>query len=213
MVTCVGPSVSTIAGCGPMMTDFRSRYAPPLVALANSAVPWAALPLQAEPDLFIPATDAPKAGVAACTGSQLSAADSGLNGGGGTSVYKVDLTNVSATPRLLSGFPTSLTGLRANGQGVDLHPSQASLGLFGIRVPGILAPGATGAALLATENACIGVKVLFPGSFSPLRIGLPGGGTVSASPTSTHTYSFLAEPWSPRSGSRQSLRLLPRFPP
>jgi hypothetical protein len=101
------------------------------------------------------------------------------NGAGGTLMFGVRLTNVTLDPCRLAGYPSSLTGIRATGESVDLHPSD-SLTNSNENTEGVLAPGRSGTVTLATTNACYGKQgLVIPGTFTALRIGLPGGGTVT----------------------------------
>jgi len=121
--------------------------------------------------------------------TQLRATDAGREGGGGTTWYGVTLTNVSSSPCELSGYPTSLSGVRANGQSVNLHPAENLTNLGG-EASGNIGPGESGSVFLGTNNACFGERTIVPGTFAAARFGLPGGGVLTVAAQMIGPYRF-----------------------
>jgi hypothetical protein len=115
----------------------------------------------------------------ACTASQLRVANAASNGAGGTLLYGVDVTNTTPYPCTFSGYPSSLAGVQDTGAIVDLHPDKTLTNANG-NAEGILAPNHQGSVTIGTNNACDGKRALvIPGTFTGLRIGFPGGGSLT----------------------------------
>ncbi len=97
----------------------------------------------------------------------------------------VVLTNAGSSPCSLSGYPTSLVGVHADGRRRSLSPSHGTQFDTQFAWPADLRPGQSGRLGIATWDACPAAQV--PGGLSnPAHaytgevVGLPGGGTVRA---------------------------------
>lgn len=169
-----------IAACGPRAATGSSATAgAPSQASSASAptggvVPWVDRPAvpYAEPKVPSHPADARP-----CAAADLSASPGQGGVGLGNTNQPIDLTNRSATPCLLAGYPTLVAGISADGSVIPLAATRGSY--FGDPGPAAnIAPGQTAAVNISSSDACQQLGSGRHRIYPLLRIGLPGGGFV-----------------------------------
>ncbi len=92
------------------------------------------------------------------------------------------MTNVSDVNCSLSGYPTSLVGIRADGSKQALRPDHQSFFAEGYSWPANLEPGKTGRFAISFTLGCVAGSAPDPShAFTQAVVGLPGGGTATFS--------------------------------
>lgn len=154
---------------------------------SSAVVPWVDQPAT-PPSPAAPPTPPPPA-YPACTAAQLAGSSAPGGAAAGNLLSVVVLTNTSRTPCSLSGYPTSLVGVHADGTRTTLSPMRGN-GMFDDQFswPANLRPGQSGRLGIATSDGCGPAQT--PGaltdpatSYPAELVGLPGGGTVRATAT------------------------------
>jgi hypothetical protein len=147
---------------------------------SDAVVPWvnepAQLPAPTRPSPVAPA-------YLPCRASQLTARAGGGGAAAGNQSTPVVLTNASSTPCSLSGYPTSLVGIRSNGTRRTLRPTHGTMFDFETARPADLRSGQHTELIIATSSGCEALNHPPPVTGDPyvrVRIGIPGGGTITA---------------------------------
>ncbi|MCW2570967.1 MAG: hypothetical protein JWO88_1025, partial [Frankiales bacterium] len=118
-----------------------------------------------------------------CRASQLTARAGDIGAAAGNLSTPVVLTNASSTPCSLSGYPTSLVGIRSDRTRRTLRPMHGTMFDFETARPADLRSGQHTELIIATSSGCEALNHPPPATGDPyvkVRIGIPGGGTLSA---------------------------------
>lgn len=93
------------------------------------------------------------------------------------------MTNTSATPCTLNGYPTKFVGVRKDGSQRVLHPSHGTMFDASGYWPANLQPGGSSSLIIATGDGCqaLNQPTPQPDPYAGELVGLPGGGQVSGS--------------------------------
>jgi Protein of unknown function (DUF4232) len=115
-----------------------------------------------------------------CTGSELRAQQKGGGAGLGSVSTPVELTNISRSPCTLTGYPTFVTGLKADGSAHSLHVSHGTMFDEQAAWTANLQPDNSAEVVIATGDNCDALNPPHPHSkpYAGVVIGLPGGGSV-----------------------------------
>jgi hypothetical protein len=147
---------------------------------SDAVVPWvnepAQLPSSPKPTPVVPS-------YSSCTASQLTARAGGGGAAAGSQASPVVLTNASTVPCSLSGYPTSVVGIRSDGSRQVFAPHHGTMFDFETARPADLSPGEHAELIIGTSSGCEALNHPPPVTRHPyvgVRIGIPGGGTVSA---------------------------------
>jgi hypothetical protein len=151
---------------------------------APGIVPW--VDRTASPPIPPPSPRPPSPAYRSCAASSIRAQASFTGAAAGNISNRITLTNIGATPCTLSGYPTSLTGIRADGTQQPLHPTHGTMFDDAFAWPANLRPGQAAGVSIATADGCAALNTTHltrrarRAAFVGARIGLPGGGTVTA---------------------------------
>src|SRR5260370_28773123 len=190
------------AGCA-------STARPGLVA---GAVPWVDRPAPA----FTPSPQpSPAAAYPACRAGQLTGQPGRGRAAAGTVYQDVRLTNHSGRPCTLSGWPSAVTGVRADGSLVTLTSVAHGDGwnLVGPG-PANLRPGRSGWVTLAYADGCPALASGGRAGYQTLLVALPGGQVRVGFPVPLNLIcgllvSDFGAPAPPAPGSTSPLNVLP----
>lgn len=188
-----------LTGCGTASQTFRTSSpvaasggatvpAPTAAASAGRAglVSWVDQPATAPPPPLAPVPPPPA--YPACRADQIKASAGRGGVGLGNVLSVVMLTNVSSSNCSLSGYPTSLTGVHADGSQHVLSPGHGTQFDQQFAWPANLRNGQSGQLGIGTWDGCPAAQqgqqqahVQPTTAYSGEVVGLPGGGTVRAS--------------------------------
>ncbi len=147
-------------------------------ALPAGAVPWANQPAPAYRARVSLAPAAPQARYAACTAADLTGRVGGFGLGAGHYTRYLVLTNVSNHACTMSGGPTTIAGIRADG-------SQATLARAGGEIPDVnligpanLQPGQGAQIALTTAYGCSSLPSCRSAGYTAVAAGIGGSGRV-----------------------------------
>jgi Protein of unknown function (DUF4232) len=151
----------------------RASAVPP--ARAEGKVPWVdrAAPVYTRAPA-ISAPKAPAAKYAACASADLTASDGDISMGAGSVADYIVLTNTGDKPCTLSGGPSSLIGIRADGSRKTLETG--SRGRYGNLIgPANLKPGQSAQVAITTTYLCPAGEAGTTDEYTSVGIGIGGG--------------------------------------
>jgi hypothetical protein len=169
--------VAVAGGCG----RENSASHPTRVASRPDIVPWVNHPVRPPP--APPPPKEPRPRVTACTGSQLRARPDGGGAAAGSVATEVELTNVSPSPCTLTGYPSFVTGLKADGSAHSFHPFHGTMFDDQTAWTANLRHDDRARIIIATGDNCPALNSSQPRHepYAGVVLGLPGGGSVHAS--------------------------------
>jgi hypothetical protein len=118
-----------------------------------------------------------------CRADQLTATGGRVGVAAGNLSNEIDFRNTASSACSLSGYPTQLVGIRSDGREVPLSPEHGGYAASATAAAGNLQPGQIAMLILGTGDACgaLNRPTPLPGNpYASVRIGMPGGGTLTA---------------------------------
>jgi len=145
-----------------------------------AVAPWVDRPasLPAPP----PSPPPPSAAYPACRADQIKVRAGSAGAATGHIANTLLLINFGDRPCTLAGYPTSVTGVRADGAQVSLHAGHGTFFDGAGYWPANLQPGDHGELVVATADVCAALNqpTPQPDPYASVLVGLPGGGDVRA---------------------------------
>lgn len=183
LVPLVAAAVAAAVVVPVVLTSGSGRNKPPVASPPTGAgvVPWVNRPASMPPPPSEPAP--PPALYPACTAAQVSVRSLGGGAAAGNLASKLRMTNTSASPCTLRGYPTKFIGVRRDGTQRVLRPGHGTMFDASGYWPANLRPGDSATLTIATGDACPALNQPTPQTdpYSGELVGLPGGGEVSGS--------------------------------
>ena len=201
--------VTPAAGFATVISD--PPYQAYLLATGNGGRTWTAttprLTARASPGAPIPWTDhtapvytpppqptptAPSAEYAACTASDLTGKPGDVSVGAGQVTQYIVLTNAGSGACTLSGAPSTLTGVRADGSQTTLASGSANTNQeFDLIGPANLQPGQSAQVAISTTDMCSAAVTGGTDDYTAVMLGIGPSGDVEVSLSSGHPLNVI----------------------
>lgn len=176
-------SVLAVAGIAAVVSGSKTPTVQPIATPASDVIPWIDKAATLPPT---PVRPSPAVAYASCQVDQLQVTSPGGGAAAGNLSSPVVLRNKSTSSCSLSGYPTHVIGIRRDGQQTALAPTHGTMFDTETADPANLEPGQSATVILATGGSCDAavVPTRSPNTqYAGVRLGLPGGGEVSAPTT------------------------------